>query len=248
MRKHAAVLALLLVASSCGANVETTAPVVSAAVTTAAAAIPTTTVVPTTVAPTATTAPTVAPTTTAAPTTTTVAPTTTAAPPTAAPTTTTTVAPTTTATPTPHTREGFSPGQLSWNPKQLVEARDLSYIEASGTDSMEFYLSSRPTRSVVLDITWDPTEVLIGPAAGGCNLPDESVTVGTLRKSLGADTWLDGARFAMAGAGDGIDDGDQVTELRIAVVDELSDAAYHDAADLVAYVTTRNRADGAVCH
>ena len=113
---------------------------------------------------------------------------------------------------------------------------------------MEFYLSSRPTRSVVLDITWDPTEVLIGPAAGGCNLPDESVTVGTLRKSLGADTWLDGARFAMAGAGDGIDDGDQVTELRIAVVDELSDAAYHDAADLVAYVTTRNRADGAVCH
>ena len=113
---------------------------------------------------------------------------------------------------------------------------------------MEFYLSSRPTRSVVLDITWDPTEVLIGPAAGGCNPPDESVTVGTLRKSLGADTWLDGARFAMAGAGDGIDDGDQVTELRIAVVDELSDAAYHDAADLVAYVTTRNRADGAVCH
>ena len=57
-----------------------------------------------------------------------------------------------------------------------------------------------------------------------------------------------GEAYRLEKYGDGIDDGDQVTELRIAVVDELSDAAYHDAADLVAYVTTRNRADGAVCH
>ena len=163
---------------------------------------------------------------------------------TAAPTTTTT----TTVAPTPYTKDVVLPGQLSWHPEWRIEVRNLSYTEASGTDVMEFYLSSRPTAAVVLDITWDPTEVLIGPAAGGCSLPDESVMSETLRKVLGPDGWLSDASFAMAGAGDGIDDGDQVTEVRIAVVDELSDATYRDAADLVAHVTTRNRADGAVCH
>jgi len=227
MRKYAVVVALLLVTSSCGGDVETTAPVVSASVATTNAAISTTTAAPTTtVAPTTTTTTTVAPTTTAAPTT----------------TTTTTVAP------TPYTKDVVLPGQLSWHPEWRIEVRNLSYTEASGTDVMEFYLSSRPTAAVVLDITWDPTEVLIGPAAGGCSLPDESVMSETLRKVLGPDGWLSDASFAMAGAGDGIDDGDQVTEVRIAVVDELSDATYRDAADLVAHVTTRNRADGAVCH
>ena len=52
----------------------------------------------------------------------------------------------------------------------------------------------------------------------------------------------------MSGAGDGIDDGDQVTEIRLTVVDELSDPAYHDAEDLVAHVTTVDRPDGAICH
>ena len=227
MRKYAVVVALLLVTSSCGGDVETTAPVVSASVATTNAAISTTTAAPTTtVAPTTTTTTTVAPTTTAAPTT----------------TTTTTVAP------TPYTKDVVLPGQLSWHPEWRIEVRNLSYTEASGTDVLEFYLSSRPTAAVVLDITWDPTEVLIGPAAGGCSLPDESVMSETLRKVLGPDGWLSDASFAMAGAGDGIDDGDQVTEVRIAVVDELSDATYRDAADLVAHVTTRNRADGAVCH
>ena len=201
MRKYAVVVALLLVTSSCGGNVETTAPVVSASVATTNAAI-----------------------------------------------STTTAAPTTTVAPTPYTKDVVLPGQLSWHPEWRIEVRNLSYTEASGTDVMEFYLSSRPTAAVVLDITWDPTEVLIGPAAGGCSLPDESVMSETLRKVLGPDGWLSDASFAMAGAGDGIDDGDQVTELRIAVVDELSDATYRDAADLVAHVTTRNRADGAVCH
>ena len=201
MRKYAVVVALLLVTSSCGGNVETTAPVVSASVATTNAAI-----------------------------------------------STTTAAPTTTVAPTPYTKDVVLPGQLSWHPEWRIEVRNLSYTEASGTDVMEFYLSSRPTAAVVLDITWDPTEVLIGPAAGGCSLPDESVMSETLRKVLGPDGWLSNASFAMAGAGDGIDDGDQVTEVRIAVVDELSDATYRDAADLVAHVTTRNRADGAVCH
>ena len=231
MRKYAVVVALLLLTFSCGGNVETTAPVVSASVATTTAAISTTTAAPTT---------TVAPTTVAP---TTVAPTT-LAPPTLAPTTTTT----TTVAPTPYTKDVVLPGQLSWHPEWRIEVRNLSYTEASGTDVMEFYLSSRPTAAVVLDITWDPTEVLIGPAAGGCSLPDESVMSETLRKVLGPDGWLSDAAFAMAGAGDGIDDGDQVTEVRIAVVDELSDATYRDAADLVAHVTTRNRADGAVCH
>ena len=161
---------------------------------------------------------------------------------------TTTAAPTTTVAPTPYTKDVVLPGQLSWHPEWRIEVRNLSYTEASGTDVMEFYLSSRPTAAVVLDITWDPTEVLIGPAAGGCSLPDESVMSETLRKVLEPDGWQSDASFAMAGAGDGIDDGDQVTELRIAVVDELSDVTYRDAADLVAHVTTRNRADGAVCH
>ena len=201
MRKYAVVVALLLVTSSCGGDVETTAPVVSASVATTNAAI-----------------------------------------------STTTAAPTTTVAPTPYTKDVVLPGQLSWHPEWRIEVRNLSYTEASGTDVMEFYLSSRPTAAVVLDITWDPTEVLIGPAAGGCSLPDESVMFETLRKVLGPDGWLSDAAFAMAGAGDGIDDGDQVTEVRIAVVDELSDATYRDAADLVAHVTTRNRADGAVCH
>ena len=201
MRKYAVVVALLLVTSSCGGDVETTAPVVSASVATTNAAI-----------------------------------------------STTTAAPTTTVAPTPYTKDVVLPGQLSWHPEWRIEVRNLSYTEASGADVMEFYLSSRPTAAVVLDITWDPTEVLIGPAAGGCSLPDESVMSETLRKVLGPDGWLSDASFAMAGAGDGIDDGDQVTEVRIAVVDELSDATYRDAADLVAHVTTRNRADGAVCH
>ena len=201
MRKYAVVVALLLVTSSCGGDVETTAPVVSAAVATTNAAI-----------------------------------------------STTTAAPTTTVAPTTYTKDVVLPGQLSWHREWRIEVRNLSYTEASGTDVMEFYLSSRPTAAVVLDITWDPTEVLIGPAAGGCSLPDESVMSETLRKVLGPDGWLSDASFAMAGAGDGIDDGDQVTEVRIAVVDELSDATYRDAADLVAHVTTRNRADGAVCH
>ena len=201
MRKYAVVVALLLVTSSCGGDVETTAPVVSASVATTNAAI-----------------------------------------------STTTAAPTTTVAPTTYTKDVVLPGQLSWHPEWRIEVRNLSYTEASGTDVMEFYLSSRPTAAVVLDITWDPTEVLIGPAAGGCSLPDESVMSETLRKVLGPDGWLSDASFAMAGAGDGIDDGDQVTEVRIAVVDELSDATYRDAADLVAHVTTRNRADGAVCH
>ena len=201
MRKYAVVVALLLVTSSCGGDVETTAPVVSASVATTNAAI-----------------------------------------------STTTAAPTTTVAPTPYTKDVVLPGQLSWHPEWRIEVRNLSYTEASGTDVMEFYLSSRPTAAVVLDITWDPTEVLIGPAAGGCSLPDESVMSETLRKVLEPVGWLADASFAMAGAGDGSDDGDQVTELRIAVVDELSDATYRDAAALVAHVTTRNRADGAVCH
>ena len=211
MRKYAVVVALLLVTYSCGGNVETTAPVVSASVATTTAAISTTTVAPTT---------------------------------TAAPTTTTT----TTVAPTPYTKDVVLPGQLSWHPEWRIEVRNLSYTEASGTDVMGFHLSSRPTAAVVLDITWDPTEVLIGPAAGGCSLPDESVMSETLRKVLGPDGWLSDASFAMAGAGDGIDDGDQVTEVRIAVVDELSAATYRDASNRVAPVTTRNRADGAVCH
>ncbi|SVD32426.1 uncharacterized protein METZ01_LOCUS385280, partial [marine metagenome] len=171
--------------------------------------------------------------------------------------------------------KGVTPGRLVWHSGWMFDTGragpecdgwsscviEPSYNEASGTDFFPFYLSSRPTDTVVIDVTWDPTEVLIGPTAGGCSLPDESVTSETLRMVLDPDGWrpllaidysvsraAGATGFAMAGAGDGIDDGDQVTELRIAVVDELSDPAYHDADDLVAHVTTRDRADGAICH
>ena len=128
-------------------------------------------------------------------------------------------------------------------------AIEFSYIEASGADvGVRFHLSSKPIATVVVDVTWDPTEIIIGPAAGGCAMVDESVTSETLRITLEPDGWRSVESLVMSGAGDGIDDGDQVTEIRLTVVDELSDPAYHDAEDLVAHVTTVDRPDGAICH
>ena len=164
--------------------------------------------------------------------------------------------------------EGVTPGRLIWQTGWMVDAGllgpecvghglggysscaiEFSYIEASGADlGVRFHLSSKPIATVVVDVTWDPTEIIIGPAAGGCALVDESVTSETLRLTLEPDGWRSVESLVMSGAGDGIDDGDQVTEIRLTVVDELSDPAYHDAEDLVAHVTTVDRPDGAICH
>ena len=101
---------------------------------------------------------------------------------------------------------------------------------------------------MVVDITWDPTEVHVGAAAGGCDLVDQSVTSATVQATIYPANWNQMIEYATAGAGDGIDDGDQVTEVRVTVVDELSDPAYHDADDLVMTVTSVDRPDGATCH
>ena len=128
-------------------------------------------------------------------------------------------------------------------------ARPQWYWEASGADlGLLFRLSSKPATAVVVDITWDPTEVHIGPAAGGCAMVDQSVTSETLRTTIEPVDWRRMLAFVTAGAGDGIADGDQVTEIRVTVVDELSDSAYHDAEDLVVQMTTRDDPDGAICH
>ena len=164
--------------------------------------------------------------------------------------------------------EGVTPGQLIWQTGWMVDAglggpecagngpggysscaRELSYFEASGVDlGLRFRLSSKPATAVVVDIAWDPTEVHIGPAAGGCAMVDQSVTSETLRTTIEPVDWRRMHEYATAGAGDGIADGDQVTEIRVTVVDELSDSAYHDAEDLVVQVTTRDDPDGAICH
>jgi len=164
--------------------------------------------------------------------------------------------------------EGVTPGQLIWQTGWMVDAglggpecagngpggysscaRELSYFEASGVDlGLRFRLSSKPTTAVVVDIAWDPTEVHIGPATGGCAVVDQSVTSETLRTTIEPVDWRRMHEYATAGAGDGIADGDQVTEIRVTVVDELSDSRYHDAEDLVVQVTTRDDPDGAICH
>ena len=164
--------------------------------------------------------------------------------------------------------EGITPGQLIWQTGWMVDAgllgpecaghgpggysscgRDVTYGEASGTDlGLSFRLSSKPVTAVVVDITWDPTEVHVGAAAGGCDLVDQSVTSATVQATIYPANWNKMVEYATAGAGDGIDDGDQVTEVRVTVVDELSDPAYHDADDLVMTVTTVDRPDGATCH
>jgi len=162
--------------------------------------------------------------------------------------------------------EGATPGQLVWQTGWMVDAgllgpecagystcgTELEYWEASGRDlGLMFWLTSEPTTPVVLDITWDPTEVSIGDAAGGCADTSQTETSETLRVTIEPDDWShqDGMlTFATSGAGDGIADGDQVTEVRVTVVDELSDPAYHDADDLVMTVTTVDRPDGAICH
>ena len=158
--------------------------------------------------------------------------------------------------------EGATPGHLIWQtglgdlecpgdgPGGYSSCgKDVTYGEASGTDlGLRFRLSSKPATAVVVDITWDPTEVHIGPAAGGCAMVDQSVTSKTLRTTIEPVDWRRMHEYATAGAGDGIDDGDQVTEIRVTVVDELSDSAYHDAEDLVVQVTTRDDPDGAICH
>ena len=164
--------------------------------------------------------------------------------------------------------EGVTPGQLIWQTGWMVDAgllgpecaghgpggysscgRDVTYWEASGTDlGLRFRLSSRPTTAVVVDITWDPTEVHVGAAAGGCDLVDQSVTSATVQATIYPANWNKMVEYATAGAGDGIADGAQVTEVRVPVVDELSAPAYHDADDLVLTVTTVDRPDGAICH
>jgi len=169
--------------------------------------------------------------------------------------------------------EGATPGQLVWQTGWMVNAgllgpecaghgpggystcgREIRYSEASGADlGLMFSLSSKPTTPVVLDITWDPTEVNVGPAAGGCTDVSQAETLETLRVTVEPDDWTtawDGPEVVIAtsGAGDGIADGDQVTEVRVTVVDELSDPMYHDADDLVLTVTTVDRPDGATCH
>ena len=164
--------------------------------------------------------------------------------------------------------EGVTPGQLIWQTGWMVDAglagpecaghgrggysscdRGVTYIEASGTDlGLMFRLSSQPVTAVVVDITWDPTEVHVGPAAGGCDLVDPSVTSATIQATIEPGDWHKDVTYATAGAGDGIDDGDQVTEIRVTVVDELSDPMYHDADDLILTVTTVDRPDGAICH
>ena len=169
---------------------------------------------------------------------------------------------------TPVAFEGATPGQLVWQTGWMVDAgkagpecaglgpggystcrKDITYWEASGTDlGLSFRLSSRPTTAVVLDITWDPTEVHVGAAAGGCDLVDQSVTSTTVQATIEPDDWNKMVEYATAGAGDGIADGDQITDVRITVVDELSDPTYHNADDLVMAVTTVDRPDGAICH
>jgi len=174
---------------------------------------------------------------------------------------------------TPHFIEGATPGQLVWQTGWMVDAgllgpecagystcgTEVEYWEASGRDlGLMFWLTSEPTTPVVLDITWDPTEVSLGAAAGGCADTSQTDTSETLRVTIEPDDWpLENwapsmpagmLTFATSGAGDGIADGDQVTEVRVTVVDELSDPAYHDADDLVLTVTTVDRPDGAICH
>ena len=164
--------------------------------------------------------------------------------------------------------EGVTPGQLIWQTGWMVDAgllgpecaghgrggysscgNDVTYVEASGTDlGLSFRLSSKPVTAVVVDITWDPTEVHVGAAAGGCDLADQSVTSATVQATIGPFAWHKEVVFATAGAGDGIDDGDQVTEIRVTVVDELSDPAFHNASDLVLKVTTLDHPDGRICH
>jgi len=168
--------------------------------------------------------------------------------------------------------EGATPGQLVWQTGWMVDAgllgpecagystcrQEISYWEASGADiGLTFSLTSKPITPVVLDITWDPTEVSIGDAAGGCADTSQVDTSATLRVTIEPDDWPHQGgnmppagmlTFATSGAGDGIADGDQVTEIRVTVVDELSDPAYHDAEDLVLQVTTRDDPDGAICH
>ena len=164
--------------------------------------------------------------------------------------------------------EGVTPGQLIWQTGWMVDAgllgpecaghgrggysscgKDVTYGEASGTDlGLMFRLSSQAVTTVVVDITWDPTEVHVGPTAGGCGLADQSVTSATVRATITPFAWHKDVVFATAGAGDGIEDGDQVTEIRVTVVDELSDPAFHDASDLVLKVTTLDHPDGRICH
>ena len=162
--------------------------------------------------------------------------------------------------------EGATPGQLVWQTGWMVDAgllgpecagystcgKEIEYWEASGRDlGLMFWLTSEPTTAVVLDITWDPTEVSLGDLAGGCADTSQTETSETLRVTIEPDDWShqDGMlTFATSGAGDGIADGDQVTEVRVTVVDELSDPGYHGADDLVMMVTTRDRPDGAICH
>jgi hypothetical protein len=164
--------------------------------------------------------------------------------------------------------EGVTPGQLIWQTGWMVDAgllgpecaghgrggysscgNDVTYVEASGTDlGLSFRLSSKPVTAVVVDITWDPTEVHVGAAAGGCDLVDQSMTSATVQATIGPFAWHKEVVFATAGAGDGIDDGDQVTEIRVTVVDELSDPAFHNASDLVLKVTTLDHPDGRICH
>jgi len=168
--------------------------------------------------------------------------------------------------------EGATPGQLVWQTSWEVDfgllgpecagystcGKEIEYWEASGADiGLMFWLTSKPTTPVVLDITWDPTEVSLGAAAGGCADTSQTDTSETLRVTIEPDDWPHQGgnmppagmlTFATSGAGDGIADGDQVTEVRVTVVDELSDPAYHDADDLVMTVTTVDRPDGAICH
>ena len=175
--------------------------------------------------------------------------------------------------PTPHFIEGATPGQLVWQTGWEVDfgllgpecagystcGKELEYWEASGADiGLMFWLTSEPTTPVVLDITWDPTEVNLGAAAGGCADTSQTETSETLQVTIEPDDWPLGdwgasmpagmLTFATSGAGDGIADGDQITEIRVTVVDELSDPAYHNADDLVITVTTVDRPDGAICH
>jgi len=152
--------------------------------------------------------------------------------------------------------EGATPGRLIWDTGSM-DVRELSYPEASGADlGMRFYLTSKPATTVVLDITWDPTEVNFGAAVGGCSAVSKTDTSETLRVTVEPDDWQNTRQpdpagmltFATSGAGDGLADGDQVTEVRVTIVDELSDPGYHGADDLVMMVTTRDRPDGAICH
>ena len=152
--------------------------------------------------------------------------------------------------------EGATPGRLIWDTGSM-DVRELSYPEASGANlGMRFYLTSKPATTVVLDITWDPTEVNFGAAVGGCSAVSKTDTSETLRVTVEPDDWQNTRQpdpagmltFATSGAGDGLADGDQVTEVRVTIVDELSDPGYHGADDLVMMVTTRDRPDGAICH